>query len=387
MADSIFEFGDKFDVRSPFGNWLLSTGSGTSQGEVGGVYVTGLKGPNVICSGGIYEYRIVGFNRTDFVLGEIISKVKWGYSIDGRSTVFISPRSESVAGRHEILMKWRVPRNVEGMHLKMYAWLPDQEIPVSTSSEIRVYPFLFHKYREKGRNAANNGIADDMCYGDGVSRTNHFRYTRAEVESLGLQMQITLLYNVSMLWASFRDMVASLFSIGELEKVALAMVARFKESSGDNFVNPVLTKYVLEHPDTIRFIGRVENGIRDKMKENRNDPAQLFDPRVYSVSELYGRPQFNTLADTFMGGLTICWNDTWSYEVLIERVDVVNSSYHIKYRIILYDHFGLDFEDLSEDDIVYNLEGFRSWFALQHIHNFRPFIATVEVVRTITYSL
>jgi len=388
MADPIFELGDRFGVTSPFGNWLKSTGSGPTTADGEDVAVTRVKGPDVICAGAVYEYRVVGFNRTDFVLGEMVSKVIWEYSIDGKKPTTIRPQAEGVIGKHEIRMKWHVPRSLRGSHVEMRAWFEGQSTPASSSAEILAYPFMFRKYRDKGRNEVNTAIADDMCYGEGVTRTNHFRYTTAEVEALGVAMQLTLSFSVQELWSQFRAMVASLFSIGELEPVALAMVARFQESSGREFSHPILTKSMMKHPSMIQFIKNVENGLQQELKESKGDPAKLLHPGTVGDSGRYGRPQFSTASDTIAGGLRICWNDTWSYEVRIERFDMVpGSGYLLKYRIVLFDHFGLNIEDLSQNPKFYALAGFRSWFALQHIHNFQPFIATAEVVNSVPVLL
>lgn len=378
-SDSIFEFADMMGVTSPLGNWLKPSGNGTAQGA-SDLHVTQLKGPSRVCTGALYEYRITGFNRTDFILGEMVSKVKWGYTIDGGNIpIPIRPSAEGVVGKHDILMKWQIPIRIEGRHLKMHAWLDDKNIRATTSAEIIAYPFLFHKYKEKGRNEANTAIADDMCYGDGVTRTHHFRYTRAEIEDLGILMQATLLLPARLLWANMRDMVTTL-SAGELEKVALAMVARFEENNGAEFIHPILTKKIRAHQSTNQFINRITNGIREMVIESNGDASVLMDETVYHNSRRYGRPVFGGhVTDTVLGGLKICWNDTWSYEVHIMNFYTVNGSYFIKYKISLFDHFGLDIEDLSEDSLVYAQPGFRAWFALQHIHNFRPFIATAII--------
>lgn len=382
-SDSIFEFADVMGITSPLGNWLKPSGSG-AQGALG-LRITQLKGPSMVCAGAIYEYRITGFDRINFVLSEVVREVKWGYSIDGSNVITrIFPRASGVIGKHEILMKWHISRSLKGKHLRVHAWFEGQDSPAVTSAEILGYPFLFHKYREKGRNEAGNRIANDMCYGDGVTRTDHFRYTRAEVEALGPEMQLTLMYSVSALWKEMRGMVTTL-SAGELERVAMAMVARFEESSGNDFSNTILTNNVKAHQSTIKFIDRITHGIRDIIIKSKGNPVNLLDNEIYRDSEMYGRPQFSGLiSDTIMGGLKICWNDTWAYEVHISKFDNINGAYFIQYRISLYDHFGLNIEDLSEHSSVYIQPGFRAWFALQHIHNFRPFIANVIIDDSIT---
>lgn len=387
MADSIFELGDTFGIESPFGNWLKHSGGPPGQGTGTDLYVTRLNGPSIICPGAVYEYRITGFNRADFVLNEVVSKVKWGYSIDNKAIIPIHPRADGVIGKQEIRIQWQVPRSMKGTYLKMHAWIGNQEIAATTSAYILAYPFLFHKYREKGKNVAGTGIADDMCYGDGETVTDHFRYNRTEIESLGALMQLTLQFDIPTLWAAFRGMVANLFSVGELERVALAMVARFEKNTGGEFSDPVLTKHIMKHSSTVGFIQKVEDGIRRRLKESGGNPVILFNPTVHRTPNDYGRPIFGTISDTFAGGLTICWNDTWAYEISIEQFDRINDDYLLTYKISLFDHFGLDITDLAGHPLHYSLAGFRAWFALQHIHSYRPFITTATIARSITGHL
>jgi hypothetical protein len=42
----------------------------------------------------------------------------------------------------------------------------------------------------------------------------------------------------------------------------------------------------------------------------------------------------------FAGGLSICMNDTWAYEVILTKFNKTEKGYTGKYRVILYDHFG-----------------------------------------------
>jgi hypothetical protein len=50
--------------------------------------------------------------------------------------------------------------------------------------------------------------------------------------------------------------------------------------------------------------------------------------------------------------------------------------YQLKYKIILYDHFGLDIPDVESG--YYYIEGFLAWFVLQHHRSYKPFITKME---------
>lgn len=83
------------------------------------------------------------------------------------------------------------------------------------------------------------------------------------------------------------------------------------------------------------------------------------------------------------GGLTFIMNDVWSYTAELTEYQTTKAGnvtfYSGKYRVTLYDHFGLDRPDV-EKKFVY-LAGFRSWFVLQHLTTFacKPFITKVVV--------
>lgn len=127
----------------------------------------------------------------------------------------------------------------------------------------------------------------------------------------------------------------------------------------------------------------MENLITKRLREHKGDITKISyeqynngDNTPRMIDAKWGHPRFNTFKDTFLGGLTICMNDTWAYEVLIVDKSVINNKWSITYKIKLYDHFGLDLPDV-EKKYKYGA-GFRAWFVLQHVRNYKPFITKVE---------
>jgi hypothetical protein len=101
-------------------------------------------------------------------------------------------------------------------------------------------------------------------------------------------------------------------------------------------------------------------------------------------------PVFGSAADNALG-LRITWNDTWAYEVFIKKYELKNSGeYILTYEVILYDHFGLDLPDI-EKFYKYQLwgigDGFQSWFVLQHLWNYPPFITKMSFVEKMKGNL
>ncbi|MBI5917522.1 MAG: DUF3289 family protein [Bacteroidetes bacterium] len=391
MEKSIFEFAEKFEYQSPFGNWLPNEILDIAIAEEIDIYVTKVEGPISVCEGTYYQFKVTKFNTTNFNVQNLLSKINWGYSLDDGSITNIPDKGKVIPNKNEVLLNWKIPKLSRGQFLKMYAWIHKPSKNVCSSSFILRYPFFFDRYKLKGLNQQAANIADDMCYGDGVNKTSTFKYTKEEVEALGTLMKnITMKLSNDALWTDFKLMVTTLFSIGELEKVALEMIVNFKSNKGIEFTNNVLTKNVIKHESTITFIKTIENAIRQKINDNKGDLSTINDNTIYLTTSgvgRYGRPQFSSLTDTFLGGLTICINDTWAYEVIIENFDAKDSNnYNLSYKVNIYDHFGLDYPDLQVTS-YYTLAGFRAWFVLQHIRNFKPFITKVEIKRAMSGSI
>lgn len=384
--NSIFDLADKFDFESPFkDDWTkVDFKNFGKEKEIGSgtIFVTQIEGPTTVCEGGFFEYKIIKFNREDFKIRDILSKLKWGYSIDDNSTIVNIITPSKITGKMEVSLKWKIPKTRSGEFIRVYAWLVTPTKSVSTSANILKYPFLFDKFKEKGLNREGTRIADDMCYGNGLTVTPYFRYTKEEIENLGTIMKnVTMKAPIRNLWLDMDRMVSDLFSFGELKQVALKMVDHFKQNKGLEFSNSILNRYVMQHTSTKEFCKRIEIGIQEKIKDSKGDISKIFNNTVYFDDDIergrYGRPQFSTTLDTIQG-LRIMINDTWAYEVFISDFnsnDGVN--YSLRYKVIIYDHFGLDYPDL-QNQTYYLLAGFRSWFVLQHYHSFKPFITKME---------
>ncbi len=96
----------------------------------------------------------------------------------------------------------------------------------------------------------------------------------------------------------------------------------------------------------------------------------------------YTSNQFNSGADLFEGQ-RIAINDIWATDVEITDYKIEGEEYTIKYNVILWDHFGLNKPDLEK---WFNLIGraraiFASWFTLQHLRGYKPFVTKIQFSR------
>lgn len=336
-----------------------------------------VEGPAKIEAGKSYTYKATSFSRK--AIGGELKLVKWAYQIDGgKITDFEKP---GVVIGSIVKKVIDIPGSLcDNKKLLVYAYL--QAPNVFTESEIdRVQlPMIVDRYRVKGEKSAGV-MADDLHYGDGVNlATGHSIYSRKSIEDLGWLMSNDIDRSESSHWWNFRFMVTSLFSVGDLEVVVLKMIDRFKSNVGGEFIDPVLTKKVKEHASTIRFSDSIKTHITDTLIREKGNLKPLKNEIVHWTDNAFGHPRFGTWGDKFAGGLTICMNDTWAYEVSVTEYEVDGTSFKGKYKIMLYDNFGLDQPDVEK---VYSwLIGFRSWYILQHMKNYKPFITTIELEET-----
>jgi len=381
---------NRFKYHSRFGQQTTKTIDSAD------VYVTKVLGPSTICGGGIYQYTVTKFNVEKLDIRTVAKAVYWGYQVDDGTIIDLKVQSEVVAGKNEILAKIKIHPTIKGQHFKVYAWLHKPSPIVFAGSSILSYPFIFKKYKEKGLDKDALKIADDMCYGDGVTVTEHFRYSREEIENLGFWMEYgTLTDSVNSLWIDFYAMAKNFFSVGALEKVAVAMIDHFKQSKGTDFSHPTLTSNVLKHHSTTTFCNWLEDDMKKKLKSNSlsdhpldkgpYNPIFLLDDKLIKYKVLSNKPQYESVKDTFLGGLQFCMGDTWAYKVQITGFDrSYNNKCTVQYKVLLYDHFGLNIADIQKPQI-YLGAGFRAWFVLQHIHNYRPFVTVVEFDKKFTF--
>jgi hypothetical protein len=203
-------------------------------------------------------------------------------------------------------------------------------------------------------------------------------------------------------------------TVGDMEKVLLEMVDKFKKRIPGEYSNSILTTLASNHPSTLLFLQRFATNLAYQL---RSDPDFVFKKgtiQSYKVNEnnqaiMNNRPDLPSplFSDGKTNGLALAVNDTWGYDVFIKNFIIDKSTRKLTavLDIELYDHFGLDTPDIcfpksactppenpKEFMVVDNLatfkwmtDGFVSWFILQHDNTrcYKPFVTVMKFEKII----
>jgi len=233
-------------------------------------------------------------------------------------------------------------------------------------------PMLVAKSRRAPGLNADGTVAADMLFGD---------YSRRRIENIGFPFKVSqAVWNLDSVKATtlfqiFRNMARN-FSMGDLETNILAMIDRFEANTGGTYSNPKLTDAVRRHASTGRFIDDIRNQLAVALNKHQGDISKFSAPRELRLS---GQPHFSEPID-IITGLTIAINDTWAYDVVLEEYRLVGDRcYSGKFKVILWDHFGLDEPDVDGSKPYAIEPGFRAWFILQHLTRlgYKPFLTEI----------
>ena len=217
-------------------------------------------------------------------------------------------------------------------------------------------------------------------------------------------------YTDEQLFAGFENLVTAYMAKGELELNIKDMIARFKKNIGGVYRSNILNKAIENHPSTLQYCKEVEDYIAEKLKNSNGKLSKLIENEIdFNTDEgrrdrrakgktttrkskgkeiFFMRPQFNSFND-LIEGQRIALNDIWATNVEITEYKIEGEEYQIKYDVTLWDHFGLDLPDMEK---YFNLIGraraiFASWFTLQHLRGYKPFITHIQFSKEFTGKL
>lgn len=183
---------------------------------------------------------------------------------------------------------------------------------------------------------------------------------------------------------------------GKTSDIFLEMVDKFQRNEGGYYSNPLLDEALQQHETTKVFnktlldcLGmHVTNGILDS---NIVGLASGY----MSSSRGVGLPHFDEkkLGD-LLNGTVLTVHGIWSMRVYAEKLEYKGDQIRGVFRYEVQDHFGLDTADINHPDLIdensdlthslpkkfEQLEGFRSWYLLQHYvgYDYQPFITEIK---------
>ncbi len=334
-----------------------------------------------------YEYRATAFSRR--ATESELRGLRWAFKYDDGSIIpWPAWTARAVVRDGTVVINLAARGDVPERAMRIYAYFrePSEQVSVLANIARAQLPVVVDRYRKPGRNIADTAIADDMAWGNGTLVPGQSIYTEQQIHDLGLLIRIQMGQSDAALFRVMREMSTEIFSVGELEGNIQRMIARFQSNTGAEYTDAVLTRHVREHASTQRFCTSLEGEITRRLREAEGAVEAIEDLVYHPEGRSYGHPRFNTGRDTWAGGLTIAINDVWAYEVQVTAYQRRGANFSATYKVILFDHFGLDLPDVN-GTLYYNLAGFRAWFVLQHLRSYKPFVVRVEFEKSFSGTL
>lgn len=222
-------------------------------------------------------------------------------------------------------------------------------------------------------------------------------YSKEEIENLGYLMEFSIMTDFR-LWFNLRTLKA-MFAWGDLSPVLDEMIDKFQRNEGGIFIDDRLNENIKNADSTERYCKQIETYIAEKIKNNFNKLEEVEDKEIDWDTDAdkkkrkekgkgfitplfpYDRYRENNLFE----GRTLALNDIWATEIILKELKFNDKEYEGKYKVTLWDHFGLDKPDLEK--IYYCSNGFRAWFILQHLKGYKPFITKITFEKEFKNSL
>ena len=224
-------------------------------------------------------------------------------------------------------------------------------------------------------------IPDDMKCGD-VSQSTLENASWINIDNIADK-------TITQLRDEWEDSCAT-FSMGSLESVAMDMIDHFMDGSGTDYSNYTLTEIVRTHSVMINYFDRVSSLILETLDENNGNVFSMqydvsnrdSNPLIVKLQadEVY-MPSFNSIY-AYMNGLAFCLHGLWGHEIEVTDFYIhENGDYTVMLAYNIYDHFGLDQNDIDNIklQLVDNFHpGFSAWYILQHNSEYncayKPFV-------------
>ena len=190
------------------------------------------------------------------------------------------------------------------------------------------------------------------------------------------------------LFVLFTDLTTLLFAQDAMQENLVRMINRFKSNTGGIYEDEVLNKTAFNNSNTQEFFNYIEQKLKLKIQKNRGHLWNVQDKVIKTTASAKKHERVVYNNDT-LGGLTIATNDIWAHEVQLTACRTVNNICTATYEVTLWDHFGLDLPDLEKK---FNLlpvasYAFASWFVLQHLKGYKPFLTKIKFSKEFSFNM
>ena len=177
-------------------------------------------------------------------------------------------------------------------------------------------------------------------------------------------------------------------------KINIVTSARYQDAR--------LTNAIAHHERTRGFIAGFQNllhrtlsSVKNLSKLKVSDTKTQFIQKEYdkdkggdpSILGIVGLQNLPSLAyPDKISGLGISVNGTQAYDISLLSFACEGNNYKGQFKLEIFDHFGLDSTDILADKFRKN-ENFVSWYMLQHLRGYCPFITYIPLTYSFTGTL
>lgn len=281
---------------------------------------------------------------------------------------------------------------------------PEANHRTRKATEIALPLLIAQSKHQPGKNQ-DGGVADDMLCGDMTKSAILAKFWDGIIKIPSIYVLKALTFeNADIHFGMFKQIATTLFArnnitlyrpvyiedlkekcyitkepiVGgtNLEDNIIKMIDHFRYKKGANYSNSDLTNAVLCNKNTIKFFNDIRKDFANQLAKKKGDLGLI------EVTKNIGQPSYTIWGDLGRG-LTIALNDIWAYKVWVTDYQLEkNGTYRGNMKIAIYDHFGLDVNDVRLTKFAHHTEGFYHWFALQHWEGFKkkykPFVTVIE---------
>ena len=269
---------------------------------------------------------------------------------------------------------------------------------ITKSKSVQTDPLLIFGSQNRERLESDGSFSEDMTYSNqksetiiakvpNITKSGDYSYTYGRSEEEYHRKR----WNNLCFW----------FTENDLQPVGYDMINHFMEGSGSDYRHTDLTTAVMNHKNTQTF----QNGFRESFlkvlrQQNGNVSKFKYEHTEGTIERRKKYPLIDEMSERQMSsisftdpivGLTFTINKVHGMrvEIVSYKYDSNTKKYSVKLKYSMFDHFGLDADDLREYGSF--SPGFRSWYILQHDSKFsgkyKPFITRIEFYHTFSGTL
>ncbi len=417
------------DIKSGKSSELIPTPNFLVK-KVEGPFDKGNKLMEEVVEGNTYVFKATEFEKSTN-LHKLYNYVNWAYEIDGNGKpIPLNVQNFYDKNNNTVYINYKYyPKEADKdkNSIRIYAYVNSSSKDVSVEVPVVRFPFII------ARSVKRAGV----CYG-----TNGVNFTREDIKNLNVSypkeklklrqylengfddigddvdakdknsrvkyaMDYIEEYNDNTddeLFDIFRNDLDD-WALGDLDDNLHDMVDFFKRNSktSNKYEDRRLTNAIANHEKTKQFIEGFSPLLKKALDNNVHllnnlkvkDTKSQFVKTQYdkgvggnpSVLGIEGLQDLNSLKyDDKFSGLGISVDGTQAYNISLIEFTLEDSSYQGKFKLEIFDHFGLDSADILKDTIRKH-EEFICWFMLQHLRGFKPFITYIPLTYNFSGSL